>query len=460
MAEPRLRQAFRRWPAITVVAVCALASISCKRTGDLAESPSTTQSSPAWQGTASQLLKTIFTRYRNAVSYHDEGRVRLSYLVDDQSHSETAPLSVTLDADAIDVRAYDVRLHKDDGQLSAWIDDPSTNHFDSQALRVAVPAGRPILDSILADPVLADHLQSGLAGPPPQLEWLLADEPMKKLFDDEHQFAFASESSVAGHACHVVRVDAQGDRYQFWIDQKEGVIRRVELPNSTLSSQLTLATELKLTLELDGATFRSVSSSDSQNSGVTSPPGNAKWVGRFVPLPPIEPAPILGSRPDGFQLKNAVGEVTLSASGRPQPIRVLGRFAGGDDSVAAAALLQNWNSRLPPNVRARTQVIIVVDRAAADQIPTPLTLPIAIDNDHHAERQFAITPGGLTILDPDGQIAWVQPQVTPAALVAAGTIIGDIIEGVDVPRRLRQQWGRDIQAYQEALEKASVRVGG
>ena len=437
-------------PFFLIVAVSAVAG--CARRAESPAEHASGEASKAYDGTPRELLKSTFTRYRNATSYHDQGRVRLTYQADGESHSEIAPLRVRLDRDSLDVAAYDVRLRQIENRLNACIVDPTSNHFDSQVLERPVPGGRPQLDSILSDSILAARMQAGLAGPPPQLEWLLADESMARLFDDDYEFAFGNGETVEGHRCHVIRVDAQGDRFQLWIDERLGVIRRVDLPLSSLPISIPSSSSMKLTLELSGATFRS----RQQQIEPIPLPARPRYVRRFVPLPPIEPSRILGARPNRYRLADRNGNVRLDAERNDKRIQVLGRFSGSDAELGSLAILQAWNTRLPPEVSSKTAVIVVVDRSALGRLPLSLQLPIAIDEDQTADRQLALEPGGLVILDPQGRIAWFQPYVTSETLVAAGAVIGDLMKGVDVPERLREQWRGEVRAYQDAIAEAAV----
>ena len=441
--------------------------IGCSEPNPTADQVDAGLSSKAWDGMPEDLLKAIFTRYRNAPSYHDAGQVRLTYHAEGEFRSETAPLRVWLDRNTLDVAAYDVRLRQSDRELTACIVEPTTSHFDSQVLKAESPDGRPQLDTILSDSLLAARLQAGLAGPPPQLEWLLADKPMERLFDDSHQFTFAADATVEDCPCRVVEVDAQGDRYRLWIDVREGIIRRVELPVSSLPGSSLPVTSLpvsslpgpitpfpsmKLTLELTGATFRS----PQQPLDPLPLPTRPRYVRRFVPLPPPEPSRVLGSEPSSYRLTDRGGNVILDAKQHDEHIRILGRFAGGETSLGSLLLLQSWCNRLPADVRSQAIFVVVVDRSALNQVPSSLELPLAIDHDQTAERLLALEPGGMTILDQRGRIAWNQPFITPQSLVNAGAMIGDLISEVDVPERLRQQWQTDVHAYQDAIAEAAV----
>jgi len=407
-----------------------------------------------WSGPPEAFLKSIFSRYHHASTYHDQAQVRLSYMMEGRRQSEHAPLSVSLDRDRLAVAAYDVRIDHRDQLMLAWITDPGTKQFDSQVLKVTTPGGRPSLESMLIDELLIARLQAGLAGPPPQLEWLFAEEPMPRLFDEPYQFQWSGHESVEGQRCVVVRVTVDNDRYGFWIDEQEGVIRRVEMPLTGMAhpaASAAGAVSMTLSLELHQASF-----SVAPSPPPASVPPRPRWVRRLVPLPPPEPSRLLGSRPVGYRLVESRQPRMREAGQSSDKIRVLTRFAGDERSVAAALSLQDWYQRLPAALAAQIEVWVLVDILAAEQIPPTIQLPWMIDHHQAAKAHFALVAGGLTILDAHGRITWLQPQVGQAELVSAGIIVSDMAAGIDVPQRLREQWQADIDAYQEALQQAAT----
>ena len=239
---------------------------------------------------AEEFLQATFTRYRNAKSYHDRGQVRLS--VDDGGKSivRTAPMSIWLDQTDIDLVAYDVRITIERSILLAWMVDPASDNLDSQVMRVSLPLsrGRPSLKPVLADPILAGRLAAGLAGPPPQLEWLFANDPMSGLFRSDHQFRFLADDRIDNRLCRCVRVSVlennQSAEFRFYIDASQGVIRRIDLPATTIPGGDGAPMKANIRIELRDASFQPPKRRSLRNGFPESP----KYVGRFVavPLPP------------------------------------------------------------------------------------------------------------------------------------------------------------------------------
>ncbi len=408
------------------------------------------------QQSAKEFLAAVLARYRNASSYHDSAIVRISHESDGRLESQVAPLNVWFDHQRLCVDAYDVRLWSDRDAVTAWILDPSSDDFDSQVLRMAPINHRPDLESLLADPILAERLAAGLAGPPPQLEWLFAAEPMKHLFDGDHRFEFGKRHDVGGHPCLAIRVDATGDRYQFWIDERLGLIRRVDLPPvvvSSLSSES--AKSMSLSLELMDASF----DLPQRDPSLAPLPTRPKFVRRFVALPAQEPTPQLGTRSsETFRRTDIHSRFVISEQGSDRPVTVLMRFTGDEQSIASAMTLQRWTAMMSSPLRDRVRVVLAVDDRAAVTIPRSLNLPVVVDSGGVLGGGYRLTSGSLVVLAPGGAVAWTQSELTAQDLVLFGAIVGDVLDGVDVPKRVREQWEASIKAYRSRLMEQRIPV--
>ena len=399
-----------------------------------------------------ELLRAVFARYRHAASYRDAGQVHLSYRVQGQYRREVAPLSVWFDRDTLYVEAYGVRLWSDPEGFTAWIQDPSTDDFDSQVLRGEPLGARPELEKLLADPVLAGRLTSGLAGPPPQLEWLFAAEPMKRLFGDDTRFEYQGVRPIGERPCRRIRVSVDGDRYVFWIDRSQGTIRRVELPpiHSPASPDIP-AQQMQLTLELSGASF----AAPDGDPAVAPLPARPQYVRRFVPLPPPEPSRMLGRRCEPFQLVSVDGAVELSDSGSDREVTVIALVTGDPGALATAAALQHWQSMMPPSMSRRVRSVLVVDETARELLPREITLPVIIDRQDVAQGRLRLSSGAVAVLDSRGRLAWTQRGLAPSGLAAFGATVADVLDGVNVPERLRDQWQSDRDEYRRQLAEQS-----
>ena len=308
------------------------------------------------------------------------------------------------------------------------------------------------MDSLLTDEILIEHLGAGLAGPPPQLEWLFASQPMRHLFDSDHHFSYGPQREVDGFPCSSVEVDAAGEPFRFWVDRALGLIRRVDLPPVAPGTSDESPGEIKLSLDLVGASF------DTPQSGPSFAPlpARPKYVRRFVPLPPIEPAGVLGTRAARFRLKSFDGSFTLTETGTDRPVTVMLLESAGAKSNASVGVLQRWVAMMAPALQSRVRVLVVVDESRADSQPENLALPIVMDAGGTVAAAYRMRPGSLVVLRPGGEVGWVEPELKAESLVNLGAIVGDMLEGIDVPQRIREQWKAAVAEYQTTLQQHRI----
>ena len=280
----------------TAIALLVLASITgCQPTenmtgdfpGEIKKPLSAAQATPHPRGDEQSFLKRVLDRYHSASSYHDRGQVRLTTTENSRKVERVAPMSMWLDRGELDLIAYDVRITVEKSILQAWFVSSGNDPFDSQVLRKRMPpgGGRPSLREALADPTLSARLAGGLAGPPPQLEWLFAAEPMKFLFLGDHVFDRLADQRIDGRVCHGIRVMAGADEYRFYVDSKSFLIRQVDLPRIIIPVAGGKQREVALSIELTDASFDPPQDRSLRDGFPDSP----KWVDQFSPLPLSEP---------------------------------------------------------------------------------------------------------------------------------------------------------------------------
>lgn len=490
---PPIRVASPGRAALVTLAVSISVLGGCGRTGPPADAGSSggaeaeasfvSGASGAGQGAAAdryspaecrRWLAQVLTRYRTATSYRDRGFVTLELADGADTRSENAPLSAWYDRGVLVVSAYDVRLSSDPQGLRARILDADTDDWDGQVLyraggpREGEEVGRPALRALLSDPVLAGRMSSGLAGPPPQLEWLFADEPMPGLFEPGIRFIDDGFGKLQGRRCRRIRVIAPAaegtfsrrrpdpasetgdaeESYRFWIDAERGLIRRVELPDVVLPG----SPRVRLTIELEGATF----APPAGPAPKVPMPARPRLVNHFVPLPPPQPPRLLGQRLPRFSIQDLSGKRRLTERGGTRGATLLVAVGDDDASRRTAELIGSWTRRLPKGLADRLTVALLAEPAAVAGLPSASDLAIFRDQGRITEAA-GIPPGGLLLLGSDGTVAWVQPTITEIELPGLGAVVADVIGDVDVPGRLREQWREGVDAYRESLDDARVR---
>ncbi|TWT54159.1 hypothetical protein Pla22_17940 [Rubripirellula amarantea] len=403
-------------------------------------------------GDAEEFLQAVFFRYRGATSYHDRGRVRLTQVQDRKPVTRTAPMRIWLDRSELDLAVYDVRIAVESSRVMAWIIDESTQDFDSQVFLGTSKAERPQLSQALADPILAERISAGLAGPPPQVEWLFAAEPMKSLFDSPYQFRFLNDKTVQRRLCRCVEVSDGRDSYRFWVDPRASLIREVNLPPIVVPDPQTGQPQsLSIAIELVDASFDRPTQREPRDSFPKTP----RYVSEFVPLPPPSPPQSWGRPAPRFDVTDSRGQFRLSWRGHDRDVAIVMRFDGDSASMSSLAMLDHWIKQSPQSFRERIRVLVAVSQDA--RLPDGVNLPWAIDSRGEIAGALGISSGAIAMIDRTGTLAWTEPMIGPGNIAAVSAVATDVADGVDVPKRLREQWEQEVARYRKAVLKRAVR---
>ncbi|WP_146578103.1 hypothetical protein [Neorhodopirellula pilleata] len=398
-------------------------------------------------------LREVFRRYQVCSYYRDNAVVTLRRGTTSSADEfvSTAPLRVEFNHRRLNVDAYAVRIRvdvQDRAEVIAWFDEPETGNFDSQTLRTAWNANtkdRLQLDQVLADEVLRSRLSAGLAGPPPQLEWLLADEPMSGLFrlrsDTNDQFTWLDDGRINQQRLQRIEVVSDRDRFVFWIEPATSLIRRVEFPPpQTLPPTNMVADDWSLQLDLNEATFQP------QGSGtMESLPGFPPiFVGAFVPVPPPPPSPLLGRC---FDLSR------WNRSSSESPYHLIA------NSPEDAATFQQWFANITAAIPAlngtATMHLVAHERESVRQferLPSPPVLVWEADEMNTALRKLRLPPGSMAVLSQDGQLLLVETRADAGSVGNVFAVIRDHVSGIDVPQKIRSDYESILQSYQAKLQ--------
>lgn len=427
----------------------------------------TSRAMPRERGDAAIRLREVFRRYQVCSSYRDDGIVTLRAKSSDTSgfQSITAPLRIEFSQASLAVDAYASRIRvrpldvirsslgEQQIELTAWFDEVESSHFDSQVLRSSWTSAfgeRFEIEQVLADEVLRSRLSAGLAGPPPQLEWLLADEPMSKLFENSAREAIqcqwepdrelSSESSSA--LLQRIAVTSDNDRFVFWIEPTTSLIRRVELP---LPQSTVDQTGWSLTLDLNQATFQpsdGAMASKFQNS----PDFNPVLVRRFVPIPPPPPSPLLGRTIDRDLFEGEANHFKVIA-------------VAPRDSTLFEAWKRDWSGWLTVLAPVAKIQFIVHDQGMASQLRDFPSPPVSVKLEREAKnllRKLRLDEGAMVLLGQYGRVLLIESSSQSGSIGNMISVIRDTSAGVDVPQRIRDDYDQILNVYQSALDRVRV----
>ena len=399
--------------------------------------------------TPKEVLAAVLDRYHRATHYHDRGRLVAQYRSGDTNRVAEAPMSVTLREDAFAVVAYEARLVMRNQQIWGWIEDPTRPQFADQVLRSRAPAGRPTDRVLTSDPLLTSAIAAGVAGPPPQLEWLFAEEPMKSLLDDS-RIRVGRSRTIDDTACRAFEATTGSETFRFWIDERSEIIRRVEFPRVPMERVGTEPSEasdgIAMTLYLDDATFST--RVEASHAFSRKPPADAVAVKRLV-QPPSDIATAVGQN------------LTRALDPRDQTKALQWMFRSDQSGLGV------WLDSLRQQAE-RSDVIESVDRLRIHQWPARETDRDA-DNktsnwtmhpslrDLPQTRSVRLSPETLWVVDSSGKVHFEQPLQVPVDPTLLMAVTADLAAGVDVAKRIRTAEAEDRKRYDTQLDRVRWR---
>jgi thiol-disulfide isomerase/thioredoxin len=258
---------------------------------------------PKWSdppATAEDVLKRMATAYQNASSYHDNGRVRMTFERDGQTFDDSANFAVSLvRPNRIRMQVYKATVVCDGTTMRAKISELPDQVLSREAPKTLTPK------SIYGNRILGKALSSGIVGPPLQSFLLLGDDPLREVLMGSPELILAEPGTIDGRDCYRVRLVRAGDAAVFWVDQQSYVLRRLEMPTEQLRQGM---------LEQGGDVGRVsvvIEFHDAQLDGQVDPrtfefemPPGAEVVKAFVPP---NPAQLLGKQMPEFNFVDLDG---------------------------------------------------------------------------------------------------------------------------------------------------------
>ena len=405
--------------------------------------------------TAREYLAAVFKRYGQMTTYWDAGQVRLITMENGKRVERVAPMRVAFGPTNFALQVYDVRAEairpqgaaESNLEFSAWFVDaetrqPSIKTLHGQVLvqRSAGAGLRDWLPRVFSDPVLSDRVAAGLAGPPPQLDWLLSKDPMAALFASKQTIEYDDRREVEGRACRTIEVRDQQAAYRFYIDERDYLIRRVDLPRVTIEPTPDQDPEtIDLVIELKKARYNQRDLPTFwQEELHREQPREPRAVDRFVSPPPPEPPRHWGRTPKSYRVTDARGKEILSSRGGPVKATIVIPEVDSDSKQLAITLAQ-WVEGQGEDVRNQLRLVALryEDREAA------IALGMSPTSTKPADR--------IGIVNSKGVLIWSSPFVDPAVINSMTGVVIDTLAGVDVAERVRDQWEESTRRYQEVI---------
>ena len=268
------------------------------------------QPSPTGAGpvTVDAVLDKMITTYRDAVAYSDRAYVKLQIKDQEQWQEQEENAHVAWMGDdrvAVRTSAIDVVCNGEKWYASI---SPKWRDLDGQVVVRDAPDVVSFTD-LYQDPVIKNQLMSGL-GPLVQLELLLSDQPLAEMLAAATSKEMLPAQPIEGHSCHRVELVTAEGSFVLWIDRKQYLLRRLELPRGQwladrLADRADAADEeVQWVVEFEQAAFSTDTRQD--RFSFDMPPG-ARRVKAFVTPPKPVPLDLFGKRVEDFTFQTLDG---------------------------------------------------------------------------------------------------------------------------------------------------------
>jgi len=285
------------------------------------------------QLSAAQIWKQTQTAYSTAQTYQDDAVLRLNYRLDGQWIEEYHPQSLSFNrinksGNSIEhqfhAKIFNSRFSCDSKRLTCFVFDSATGNLDNQVMLETL-TDETKLEKFVNDPI-ANYFVSGsselpleytIASACPILfpptvglltgqtspDWIKGSNPTARLADLEMDTSVTQTGSNPKDLCYGLEFQWNGHRFVVYVDQTNFLIRKIEFPQSVLSSILKdseSVSDIELTVE-----FREAVLNHPVDPKVWATDLNkvANPVRQFVKLPESFPSELIGKRIPNFDLR-------------------------------------------------------------------------------------------------------------------------------------------------------------
>ncbi len=379
------------------------------------------------------LLDATARAYREAKTYADDGRVRITFTRGDSRTEQTIPFRVAFERpDKLRIDCYDARIVADGTTLFAAV-----GNVPAQVL--AEPITSPLMmDQLFADEQVRATLAEGDAGCPTQLPLLLADDTVDLILADATAPPRAvGTETVDGRPCTRVDIPKPDGLLSLWIDRTNHLLRRLSLPTNayaaTLSQQSGAVTGVSVVVDFVAASLDAPIPADAFTFAV--PEGAARVAKLEPPAAPRPPSGLVGKPAPPFTL-TGLDDANVSREGLAGSVAVL-EFFFNECRPCATTMPQVAKAVAATSAAGHSVRHFAVSVDEADVAAATLTAKVRDSGG-----------GGEILRDPRGVAAEAfEVDALPALVVIAkdGTV-ADIVCG-DHPRI-----GDDLAAILAAVD--------
>ncbi len=441
--------------------------------GSPAKTPAKTASETELGVSPKDVLLQMAAAYKNAKTYHDQGVLRLTLDEPNARPVDQAPLEVALVRPGkIRIHAYQGLLLVDGKTLYGQILDAPSQNLDGQVLQASAPE-KLQMGNLLFDPLLAGSLGGGMGLLAPQLELLLADQPLQTFLDDKAKRRLAPDDAIEGLACRRVEVSTERGKFVFWIDRETHVLRRLQYPDLPADPNGSadaggVGKKVRVT-----ADFRAAAINENVDEAMFqfTPADDAKRVSMLVMPPQPLPTDLFTRKPGEFSFHNINGGKDVSFGsllGKPQVLVWFNDFPGCQEFLSQ---LEQARKRLPdPEIAGFWAVCTEPSDRSDAELRTlakrwGLKMPVVRDLKTFGRDLFQIDLAPtLVVLDVKGRVQVFErgssPNLADVVNVQLATILQRLSAGDDLAGPIVAKYERDVATYVKALNAVRTDGGG
>ena len=159
----------------------------------------------------------------------------------------------------------------------------------------------------------------------------------------------------------------------------------------------------------------------------------------------------LAGRLASFSTRDQTGRIKFSNGRSDREVTVVLLADATDSGSYAAYSISQWAHMMSNELQQRVRVILVTNEKGFRRLTSEIQLPVIIDQEGKIREAMGVGNNQLVIFNREGRVQWVQPKLDTQPLAQIGVIVGDILDGIVVPSRLRDQWRADVETYRGVL---------
>ena len=436
-----------------------------EKTAATVETPESPESI-ARSALAREILDACFAKYKTLRSYEDRGRLIVKLPTKDNPIEDTDSMRIAYEApNRLGIQALDLQALSTNSSWEAVVGSKISKPFGNQRLVRPSPASLD-LKWLLVDN-LGPSLDRVVSGTPIQIQLLFDANPLAYLFNEKTKLTLLPTEIFDGVQCDRVQITSTGLKRTLWIDQKEKLLRKYEMPIELLDQVPPgLPADLdksksELSIELVGV---KANASVDWSAWQIPKQSNEIAVRRFIEAPPRDLPPLVGEILKPFDLRDADGNLLLDSAQRgTKTISVLCWV--GDDRVSEdvsesfVKYVMNVSRELDRlSLSGSTEIIMVSTLPAAKMKEAfqrwNCNLPLAIDTKGLTQSLFKIrSQPAIVVLDKQAMVQHVDEF---GYLDNLPIIVEELQKGVNRAMRSRQSSLDDESRFASRLQRVIV----